>query len=1190
MRCFCCMSLALALASALGAQELVISEFMAANDSTLTDEDGEFSDWIEVYNAGPQAADLAGWSLTDDADELSKWPFPAIHLAPRHFLTVFASGKDRRASDRPLHTNFRLSRSGEFLALGDPGGRLVSSYAPEFPEQRADASFGLPMAQRVDAWVAAGAQARFLVPSSEDELPAEWNVADFDDASWTEGPTAIGFDRNSKPAFDSLIATDVGDLMHRNNASIFVRLAFDLEAAPEPPLVRLRVRYDGGFIAHFNGVEVARRNAPRDGFNASAGAQAANTARRFDEIPLLLPEGLLRPGRNVLAVQAMNTGAFDSDFLFLPVLEFVEVLAIESEAPLYFAAPSPGFPNRAVGEEGLADEPEILTAQQAFHGSIRVELAASSPNAELRYTLDGSQPLGDSPRYTAALELSESTRVRVRNFEPGLVPSLEVTAGYIALADEVVDFSSNLPLVLVESFGKRIPEEPMVPMHLQIVEGTDEVRSSLLGEVHFSGGGAIKIRGSSTANRGKASYAFEIRGPGDEDRAVELLGMPADSDWILYGPHNFDRALVRNPFIYELSNRIGRYAVRTRFCEAFVNTGSPQVTLTQYAGVYVLMEKIKRGEHRVDVEPLSDDRTTEPEVTGGYIFKLDRPDPRDLGFEAGGERLYYVEPKEEEILERPAQQAWLTTHLNRFEEALQGENSADPELGYARFIDVDAWIDFHLLNVFAKNPDHFVLSTYFHKPRGRALVAGPVWDFDRSLAPNDDGRAQDPVGWLGNRLAGWWGLLLGDEAFDERYRARWRELRQGVFTTGNLHTLLDAMTDQVREAQVRNFEHWFLDVGEGGWQVGQVDRLKEWVARRVEWMDSALTPLPRFSHPGGHVEPGLEVTLRASVGQVHYTIDGTDPRTEAGEPAVGVIVYNGVPVVIQENTVVRARTRTASGLWSDLVEAFYIVLVPRVVISEVMYNPPPAPEGSPFANTAFQYVELLNAGEESVDLTALRFRVRQTFDFSTGSVASLAPGEYVLLVKNLEAFRTRYDVEGLNIAGEFEDTLSRRTHELNVVIVLLGDTHEEPVVRVRYIDSWYPATDGEGPSLVLADPLSAKRDFAEAADWRASAAFGGSPGRPDGEGGGQQLPGDVHQDGRINLLDAIQLLAVLQGDAALPCDERGSVRLADGNGDGGLDLSDALQLVNRLFLRGPPHVLGNQCVSIAGCPSLCTRS
>jgi hypothetical protein len=121
-----------------------ITEFMAANDSALADQDGEFSDWIEIQNPDATSISLAGYHLTDDAAKLTKWTFPAVTLAPGAYLVVFASGKDRINPASQLHTNFVLSAEGEYLGLVAPDGvTVVSSFGPSYPPQFDNVSFGL---------------------------------------------------------------------------------------------------------------------------------------------------------------------------------------------------------------------------------------------------------------------------------------------------------------------------------------------------------------------------------------------------------------------------------------------------------------------------------------------------------------------------------------------------------------------------------------------------------------------------------------------------------------------------------------------------------------------------------------------------------------------------------------------------------------------------------------------------------------------------------------------------------------------------------------------------------------------------------------------------------------------------------------------------------------------------------------
>lgn len=125
-------------------QEPVINEFLAANDTGLRDAaiQGDAEDWIEIHNPNAlYSLDLAGYHLTDDATTLDKWTFPATILAPGAYLVVFASEKDRTVSGQPLHTNFKLSENGEYLALVKPDGvTIVQQFAPAYPNQQTDIS------------------------------------------------------------------------------------------------------------------------------------------------------------------------------------------------------------------------------------------------------------------------------------------------------------------------------------------------------------------------------------------------------------------------------------------------------------------------------------------------------------------------------------------------------------------------------------------------------------------------------------------------------------------------------------------------------------------------------------------------------------------------------------------------------------------------------------------------------------------------------------------------------------------------------------------------------------------------------------------------------------------------------------------------------------------------------------------
>ncbi|MCL4178907.1 MAG: lamin tail domain-containing protein [Verrucomicrobia bacterium] len=239
--------------------EVIISEFQAANRLTLKDDDGDAEDWIELHNAGSQAVNLEAWTLTDKASDPAQWRFPAVILEGGQYLVVFASGKDRAQPGSPLHTNFRLGSSGEYLGLYRPDGTAATLFAPAYPPQLEDVSYGLPLLARSVALVEPGAPGRLLVPGS-DHLGASWIDPGFDDAPWPEVFNGVGFDLTGQ--LTPWLGSDVGSWMRGVNASAYLRLPFFLDDATALDALSLQMRYDDGFVAFLNGVRVASRNAP----------------------------------------------------------------------------------------------------------------------------------------------------------------------------------------------------------------------------------------------------------------------------------------------------------------------------------------------------------------------------------------------------------------------------------------------------------------------------------------------------------------------------------------------------------------------------------------------------------------------------------------------------------------------------------------------------------------------------------------------------------------------------------------------------------------------------------------------------------------------------------------------------------------------------------------------------------------
>ena len=917
----------------------------------------------------------------------------------------------------------------------------------------------------------------------------------------------------------------------------------------------------------------------------------------------------MRRGRNVLAIQGLNRTKTGNDFLIYPSVQGISLLDFSLEEDRYFAEPSPGLPN-GEGLKGATQIPRASHPCGCYSEAFSLRLACDTPDAVIHYTLDRKAPDEDSPVYQEPLPIEKTTVVRARAYAPGLLPSDSVTYVYVKVHSSVADFSSNLPLMVALSFGQSFTDQRYTPIYLLAMD-TTAGRASLMDFAPFASAAVMKWRGSSSLQFPKKMFSLELQGETGRERETALLGLPPESDWVLYAPYS-DKSLMRNVLSYAWSNRIGRYAPRTRFFELYVNRTGDLRSL-DYQGVYVLTEKIKRGRYRVNITPIYPSQNEEPEVTGGYIIKKDRRDPGDAGFQTPhNPDLCYVYPKERQNPLRPPQQvitpeqkAYLLRFLTRFEAALYGRDFRDPEKGYANYIDVGSFIDHHIMVELTKNIDGYRLSTFMFKDRGGKLNMGPIWDYNLSLGNADYLQGWRPDGWYYPQVSAaqypWYPRLFQDPAFREAYEERWFELRQGPFRLDRLLADVTENVELLREAQERNFKKWRI-LGKRVWPnwfiaktwEEEVEWMKQWIRDRVRWIDSQFIDPPKFNRKGGDIEAGFELTMTAKVPDIYYTLNGPDPASESGDPVPEARLYSG-PIVLNDNTRVRARCRVG-GSWSPLTEAVFTTHRLHLVVTEIMYHPPSPPEGSPFTARDFEFLEVYNAEPEAIDLGEAAFARGISFSFAGNGVTRLEPGAYAVIVKNREAFESRYNTSDIFIAGEYDratDSLSDRSE----TIELKGPLGER-ILRFAYRDEWYPETDGHGYSLVIRDPTAPLESWGEADAWRRSTLTGGSPGKEDPSEpppGGWQKPGDANQDGRLTVSDAVVLLRILLGSntADLPCEGAslsggGNAILLDLNGDGKVNLADTTYLLGYLFLEGPPSVFGTRCTRIVGCPDVCT--
>jgi hypothetical protein len=308
---------------------------------------------------------MNGWYLTDRAGTLTKWQFPAVVIEPGESMLVWASDKDRTDPDGELHANFKISRDGEYLGLVKPDGITVASqFAPNFPAQFSDVSYGIPTQEATYSLVSQSSATQVLIPV-DNSLGTSWTERSFmPNDSWSGGTVqGVGYDTNAD--YSPLIGTDVSE-MRNTNSSVYIRIPFSVTSADFTQLV-LRIRYDDGFVAYINGQEVARRNAPADvrWDSTATGDRADRIASQFETIDLSPLAGLVTTGENVLAIQGLNVASRSSDLLIDAALDASKLEVLVDEPSRYFFVPTPGVPNIA----GTLDTRPIIVDVEHTHGA-----------------------------------------------------------------------------------------------------------------------------------------------------------------------------------------------------------------------------------------------------------------------------------------------------------------------------------------------------------------------------------------------------------------------------------------------------------------------------------------------------------------------------------------------------------------------------------------------------------------------------------------------------------------------------------------------------------------------------------------------------------------------------------------------------------------------------------------------------
>lgn len=408
-------------------------------------------------------------------------------------------------------------------------------------------------------------------------------------------------------------------------------------------------------------------------------------------------------------------------------------------------------------------------------------------------------------------------------------------------------FTSNLPIVAINTEGQDIMDEPRITCQMGIIWNGDAATNQLSDDFnHYNGTISIEYRGNSSQNFPKLSMGLTTLDNNGNDADTALLDMPAEHDWILYAPYT-DKTMMRDALTYELSRQMGWYATRSKYVELFINN--------EYRGIYLFMEKLKRDNNRVDISKLdSDDNSGDP-LTGGYILKTDHfaGNTGEPFYSPSGITIQYEYPRFDAVSD--AQKAYIQNYINDFENALYSDQFDDPEQGYRAYTNLYSFIDMILLNELSNNVDGYRLSAYYYKDRDSncgKLTFSPPWDFNLTYGNADYCDSWRTDIWqlyqgCYDGPAYWFRRMLEDPYFAAVLRCRWFDLRQNALKNSHINTLIDSTATLLSDAIVRDSTRW-QTIGNYVWPnyyipnsyKGETDTLKWWLKQRLQWMDSNM--------------------------------------------------------------------------------------------------------------------------------------------------------------------------------------------------------------------------------------------------------------------------------------------------------------------------------------------------------------
>jgi hypothetical protein len=760
----------------------------------------------------------------------------------------------------------------------------------------------------------------------------------------------------------------------------------------------------------------------------------------------------------------------------------------------YFPTPTPGATNVGATLAGMCAKPKFVTPAGFYTNSITVTITSATPGATIRCTVDGSEPTETRGfDYAGGFGLSTVATVRARAFAAGWVPSETVTRSFLVNQPALL---RRVPALLLagewaEAFHKpngvasivggayssglwrsTSPDDYNIPMKrgrpyerpisLEFAYPTNNNVKQANAGLRIAGSNYSRPRyvlqnmtntwySDSHNNKPQLNVFFRSdygTEPFDFKLNPDLLPKtPYESLRLRSGKNDWDRPFIRDEFMRRL----------------YADTGQPS-SVGLIAALYV------NGIFRC------------------YYNPVERYDTGYLQARHGGTNAW-------DIISHGGVTEGDTIALNSMMYAVTNKDMTvlSNYVAATEHIDVVNLADYILANAYGATWD-WPHNNYYcareRSPAGRFRFY--MWDAEGAFGVNFKNITYDILyECITNPTAGArsaqlfrclhkspeFRLLVADRIHKHHFNG-------GGYTRTNIQARFDTLRAEADPA--------IIHVRNSGITNAHMTTFTNWIAVRPGHLFNhfvtnnvwpatgpALFVTPPGSYTNGTV---VELANTNAGGTIYYAFDGADPRAAGG--AVAGTAYAG-GVGLDRSRHIKARVLSGGGEWSALAEATYSTELPALYITEIMYNPAGTNE--------LEFIELVNAGSDAIELGPVVFAGGIGFDFSLGSVSTLGPGEYVLVVQNLAAFAAAYSTNGMRIAGVYSGKLDNAGEKLELVHGYFG-----MLQSFDYEDDWYPQTDGEGLSLTLRAIHGDREMWDTKEGWKASSSYGGSPGAADG--------------------------------------------------------------------------------------------